>query len=144
MAFLRANAAQAAGVAPDSRAAEVRLIWAWSLVHGLAMLMLDGQVPADESLVDEVVALLTGYPSGCRDAKAGAARDEARRCAASARSPARRPACSPCGTISLQRRPVGHRVGIAFQQPSPCRAHSPVIVVRERFGAASSVRSLSG
>jgi len=57
MAFLRANAAQAAGVAPDSRAAEVRSIWAWSLVHGLAMLMLDGQVPADESLVDEVVAL---------------------------------------------------------------------------------------
>ncbi len=28
---------------------------AWALVHGLAMLMLDGQVPADETLIDSVI-----------------------------------------------------------------------------------------
>lgn len=28
---------------------------AWALVHGLAMLMLDGQVPADEALIDQVI-----------------------------------------------------------------------------------------
>jgi hypothetical protein len=28
---------------------------AWSLVHGLAMLMLDGQVSRDEALIDQVV-----------------------------------------------------------------------------------------
>lgn len=34
---------------------EVRRLKAWSLVHGLAMLMLDGQVPADVALIDAVV-----------------------------------------------------------------------------------------
>lgn len=29
---------------------------AWALVHGLAMLMLDGQVPADEELIDTVIS----------------------------------------------------------------------------------------
>ncbi|MFN4024315.1 MAG: TetR/AcrR family transcriptional regulator [Hyphomonas sp.] len=33
----------------------VRQLQAWSLVHGLAMLMLDGQVPADDSLIDQVI-----------------------------------------------------------------------------------------
>ena len=28
---------------------------AWALVHGLAMLMLDGQLPADEALIDQVI-----------------------------------------------------------------------------------------
>lgn len=28
---------------------------AWALVHGLAMLMLDGQLPADEALIDSVI-----------------------------------------------------------------------------------------
>jgi len=36
-------------------AREARRLQAWSLVHGLAMLMLDGQVPADPALVDAVV-----------------------------------------------------------------------------------------
>jgi len=34
---------------------EARRLKAWSLVHGLAMLMLDGQVPAEPSLIDAVV-----------------------------------------------------------------------------------------
>jgi len=34
---------------------EARRLKAWSLVHGLAMLMLDGQVPADRALIDAVV-----------------------------------------------------------------------------------------
>lgn len=31
-------------------------IQAWALVHGLALLMLDGLVPADEALIDQVVS----------------------------------------------------------------------------------------
>jgi AcrR family transcriptional regulator len=34
---------------------DVRRLRAWSMVHGLAMLMLDGLVPADEKLIDRVV-----------------------------------------------------------------------------------------
>lgn len=34
---------------------EARRLRAWALVHGLAMLMLDGQVPADPALIDVVV-----------------------------------------------------------------------------------------
>jgi len=34
---------------------EARRLKAWSLVHGLAMLMLDGQVPADPALIHAVV-----------------------------------------------------------------------------------------
>jgi len=56
LAFLRANAAAAArrqdGGSSDVR---VRAVAAWAQVHGLAMLMLDGQIPVDESLIDAVV-----------------------------------------------------------------------------------------
>ena len=53
MAFLRANAAAlAAGNGGD---AEVVALQAWALAHGLAMLMLDGQVPRDDILVRRVV-----------------------------------------------------------------------------------------
>lgn len=34
---------------------EARRLKAWSLVHGLAMLMLDGQVPAEPALIEAVV-----------------------------------------------------------------------------------------
>lgn len=42
---------------PDAPASlrDTKRLQAWSLVHGLAMLMLDGQVPADEALIDRVV-----------------------------------------------------------------------------------------
>ena len=34
---------------------KIKRLQAWSMVHGLAMLMLDGQVPPDEALVDQVI-----------------------------------------------------------------------------------------
>ena len=42
---------------PDTPASlrDSKRLQAWALVHGLAMLMLDGQVPADEQLIDQVV-----------------------------------------------------------------------------------------
>lgn len=46
-------------VMPEDAPPEQRLVkrlQAWSMVHGLAMLMLDGQVPADETLIDPVIS----------------------------------------------------------------------------------------
>lgn len=56
MALLRANAAAEIGAEPGEPAARINALHAWSLVHGLAMLMLDRQIPADEALIDQVVA----------------------------------------------------------------------------------------
>lgn len=39
------------------------MIQAWAIVHGLAMLMLDGQVPADSTLIDEVIDAKTLFGS---------------------------------------------------------------------------------
>ncbi len=39
----------------DKAAARRFALQAWALVHGLAMLMLDGQLPADEALIDQVI-----------------------------------------------------------------------------------------
>jgi AcrR family transcriptional regulator len=52
LAFLRANAAALAppGVDPQALA-----LHGWSVAHGLAILMLDGQIPIDESTIDAVV-----------------------------------------------------------------------------------------
>jgi AcrR family transcriptional regulator len=55
MRLLRETIASLApeGTHPDLlRAAAIR---AWSQVHGLAMLMLDGQVPPDDTLIDAVI-----------------------------------------------------------------------------------------
>ncbi|MGY4399125.1 AcrR family transcriptional regulator [Sphingomonas sp. UYAg733] len=53
MAFLRANAALLAkGKGGD---AQVIALQAWAIAHGLAMLMLDGQVPIDDALIDRVI-----------------------------------------------------------------------------------------
>lgn len=51
--LLLANAAAAAARGGGEQA--VRAVQAWALVHGLAMLMLDGQVPADEDLVEKAI-----------------------------------------------------------------------------------------
>lgn len=42
---------------PDASRADrkMRRLQAWSLVHGLAMLILDNQVPPDDALIDQVV-----------------------------------------------------------------------------------------
>ncbi|WP_342629440.1 TetR/AcrR family transcriptional regulator [Nguyenibacter vanlangensis] len=55
LALLRANAAASIGNDQDSDAARIASIRAWSLVHGLAMLMLDGQVPVDDALIEAVI-----------------------------------------------------------------------------------------
>jgi len=55
MTFLLANAAASAGVEQGSAEARRAAIEAWALVHGLAMLMLDGQVPMDETLIDRAI-----------------------------------------------------------------------------------------
>lgn len=49
--LLRDYARQFAGA--DAEAMALR---AWSLAHGLAMLMLDGRVPVEDALIDEVIA----------------------------------------------------------------------------------------
>ncbi len=53
MALLRANAAS---VAASPAQAEVVALEAWSLAHGLAMLMLDRQTPVDETMMVDVFA----------------------------------------------------------------------------------------
>ena len=55
MTFLKANVAATAPVGADRQVLETRALQAWSLAHGLAMLMLDGQVPADDTLIDHVL-----------------------------------------------------------------------------------------
>lgn len=52
MTFLLANAT---ALAPAGMDARVFALQAWSIVHGLAMLMLDGAVPVDEALIVRVV-----------------------------------------------------------------------------------------
>jgi AcrR family transcriptional regulator len=53
-ALLHANAAAAA----EKHGGEARIhaVKAWALVHGLAMLMLDGQIPPDETLIEKAIA----------------------------------------------------------------------------------------
>lgn len=51
--LLRENAMRVAG--GEGAAARVVALRAWSLVHGLALLMLDGLVEADDALVDAVL-----------------------------------------------------------------------------------------
>ncbi len=53
MAFLLANAASLAeGKGGDAQVIALR---AWAIAHGLAMLMLDGQAPRDDALIDRVI-----------------------------------------------------------------------------------------
>ncbi|WP_243455781.1 TetR/AcrR family transcriptional regulator [Sphingosinicella sp. BN140058] len=52
MQFLLANARI---YAPAHMDPQVFALQAWSVAHGLAMLMLDGQVPADDAVVDAVI-----------------------------------------------------------------------------------------
>lgn len=63
MTFLLANAAALAPVGVDGR---VFALQAWSVAHGLAMLMLDGAVPVDEALIARVVDAhgMTGTRTG--------------------------------------------------------------------------------
>lgn len=51
--LLQANAAALA--ASDGGEANIHAVQAWALVHGLAMLMLDGQIPADDAIIDRAI-----------------------------------------------------------------------------------------
>lgn len=42
-------------VAGDPAATRVLMIQAWAVVHGLAMLMLDGQLPRDDGLIEKAI-----------------------------------------------------------------------------------------
>ncbi len=54
--------AAASAYAPPGVDPQIAALQAWSLVHGLAMLMLDGHVPADDAMVDRVIdARLLGW-----------------------------------------------------------------------------------
>jgi AcrR family transcriptional regulator len=53
--FLRENARAAAE--RSGADAQVVAVQAWAVAHGLAMLMLDGQVPADDALIDRVLGV---------------------------------------------------------------------------------------
>ncbi|HQV04853.1 MULTISPECIES: TetR/AcrR family transcriptional regulator [unclassified Novosphingobium] len=58
--LLRQKAAGATGGDPE---AEQRLmIQAWAVVHGLAMLMLDQQLPNDDAMIDRVIDSATLFP----------------------------------------------------------------------------------
>ncbi len=50
--MLRANAQVTAG---DEAGAQRLMLQAWAVVHGLAMLILDGQLPNDEAMIDRVI-----------------------------------------------------------------------------------------
>jgi AcrR family transcriptional regulator len=56
----------AAEVARDPAQAQQLVVQAWAVVHGLAMLMLDGQLPPDDALIDQVIdpRTLFGIQSG--------------------------------------------------------------------------------
>jgi hypothetical protein len=51
--MLLKNAAQAIG--GDEAAARSVAIKSWAQAHGLAMLLLDGQIPADDALIDQII-----------------------------------------------------------------------------------------
>lgn len=52
--FLLANVAAQTGSDLESPKTRIAAVEAWALVHGLAMLMLDGQIPAEEALIDAI------------------------------------------------------------------------------------------
>lgn len=58
--LLQDQAAAATGNDPD--ATRRLMIQAWAVVHGLAMLMLDGQLPAEDALIDSVIDRATLFP----------------------------------------------------------------------------------
>ncbi len=56
LTMLYANAAAGLPSGADSDDAKTSALRSWSLVHGLAMLMLDGQLPADDHLIETLIA----------------------------------------------------------------------------------------
>ena len=61
-AMLHENAMERSGGNED--AARLIALRAWSIAHGLAMLMLDGRVPADDALIDAALNARDLFPQG--------------------------------------------------------------------------------
>ena len=59
--LLQEQASNATGNEPE--ATRRLMIQAWAVVHGLAMLMLDGQLPAEDALIDQVIDPGTLFPA---------------------------------------------------------------------------------
>lgn len=57
--LLRQSTSELAGEAP---AAERLALQAWSIAHGLAMLMLDGRLPADDALIERLIDTGSLFP----------------------------------------------------------------------------------
>jgi AcrR family transcriptional regulator len=55
MNFLRQNVAAILPADATARRNQVEVYRAWAMVHGLAMLMLDGQIKPDDTLIDMVI-----------------------------------------------------------------------------------------
>lgn len=56
MGMLTSALRELSGGKMSTEAQNIKRLQAWSIVHGLAMLMLDGLVPADEKIIDQVLA----------------------------------------------------------------------------------------
>jgi AcrR family transcriptional regulator len=56
MRLLRDSVAALSAGEADADAQRVKAIQSWAMVHGLAFLMLDGLIPADEGLIGRVIA----------------------------------------------------------------------------------------
>jgi AcrR family transcriptional regulator len=56
MALLRASIAELLPAGSSAADQQAAVLQSWSMVHGLAMLMLDGLVPADDAQIDAVIS----------------------------------------------------------------------------------------
>lgn len=56
MAMLTGALSELSGGRMSSEMQNIKRLQSWSIVHGLAMLMLDGLVPADEKIIEQVLA----------------------------------------------------------------------------------------
>ncbi|QKG71483.1 TetR/AcrR family transcriptional regulator [Erythrobacter mangrovi] len=59
-ALLAANTLKITG---DKEKAERLALQAWAIAHGIAMLMLDGRIPADDALIDRLIDQKSLFPS---------------------------------------------------------------------------------
>lgn len=55
LGLLRRNIDAMATPGTSETTKRARAVQAWAIVHGLAMLILDGQIPADDTLIDDVI-----------------------------------------------------------------------------------------
>lgn len=66
-------AANTLAITGDREQAERLALQAWAIAHGVAMLMLDGRIPADEALIDHLIDRNSLFPG---DARQGSSSEE--------------------------------------------------------------------